>query len=420
MAKVHVAETPPQTEKDVKEKVGPIRRFLDKRLVGNSDSSEFSEKWRENFSHHPSWCDADMSLQQINAGKATGNRIALYARSLFQRLLYKLGEFVQRNPNKVLFIGILAFTFCCVGLKNVTIETDLVKLWVSQGGRLEDELSFLSRVKEEYYSGAKSRKHKRETSPPPIRPVNVTVHKPQAQESSRPEVPRENGLGGGFQVVIQTPETEGQNVLTKEGLLRHVELMNEISQYTVEMYGENWTLADICFKPPPPNLPKNPLLATVGRLLEKIIPCIWITPIDCFWEGSKPLGPHPPLDIGEDIGSLISSLPKGAISWKNLNPTAVIDEVNGFLDLRTIKNFFHRAGIGQAYLDRPCIDPLDHECPETAPNAFKRCQAYKKFDEWNQAMSPEDQIVLEEEKRPIKPASSGASIIEEILGLTKG
>jgi hypothetical protein len=39
---------------------------------------------------------------------------------------------VQRNPNKVLFIGILAFTFCCVGLKNVTIETDLVKLWVSR------------------------------------------------------------------------------------------------------------------------------------------------------------------------------------------------------------------------------------------------------------------------------------------------
>lgn len=35
--------------------------------MGKSDSGEFSEKWRENFSHHPSWCDADMALQQINA-----------------------------------------------------------------------------------------------------------------------------------------------------------------------------------------------------------------------------------------------------------------------------------------------------------------------------------------------------------------
>lgn len=117
---------------------------------------------------------------------------------------------------------------------------------------------------------------------------------------------------------------------------------------------------------------------------------------------------------------MISALPKGSISWKNLNPTAVIDEVNGFLDLRSIKNFFHRAGIGQAYLDRPCINPLDPECPESAPNSFKRCQAFKQFDQWNKAQAVEDQVVLEEEKAVVKAATQGLDIINEILGLAKG
>jgi hypothetical protein len=59
----------------------------------------------------------------------------------------------------------------------------------------------------------------------------------------------------------------------------------------------NWTLADICFKPPPPPTDAGALAALVTSLLDRIIPCIWITPIDCFWEGSKPLGPFPPINI---------------------------------------------------------------------------------------------------------------------------
>lgn len=42
-------------------------QFMDKKLVGRFDPSQFSEKWREEFTFRPSWCDADMSLQQINA-----------------------------------------------------------------------------------------------------------------------------------------------------------------------------------------------------------------------------------------------------------------------------------------------------------------------------------------------------------------
>lgn len=39
-------------------------------------------------------------------------------------------------------------------------------------------------------------------------------------------------------MVIQTPEIKGVNVLTKEALLKHVEIMNQIAAYSVEMYGE--------------------------------------------------------------------------------------------------------------------------------------------------------------------------------------
>lgn len=38
---------------------------IDGLLVGTSNSGDFSEQWRREFSERPSWCDADMTLQQI-------------------------------------------------------------------------------------------------------------------------------------------------------------------------------------------------------------------------------------------------------------------------------------------------------------------------------------------------------------------
>uniref|UniRef100_A0A914C2L8 SSD domain-containing protein n=1 Tax=Acrobeloides nanus TaxID=290746 RepID=A0A914C2L8_9BILA len=282
---------------------GKLRKLVNQHLVDHTDSSEVSEEWSENFSQRPSWCDAALTLQQINAKKATGNTIAFSSDS-------------------------------------ETIEKQIESL---------------------------------------------------------PEVPKENGLGDAFQVIIQTSEVPGQNMLSKESLLKHVELMNEISQYSINLYGRNWSLADICFKPPPPNLPKSKLVKMTKDLLDKIIPCVWITPIDCFWEGSKPLGPRPPLELGEEVAGIITTLPKHSISWKNLNPGAVLNEVGDLLDSSIMRNFYQRAGVTAAYMNKPCINPLDPECPESAPNAFKSCDAYKKFDEWNQALPGKEQIVLETE-----------------------
>ncbi|VDL82709.1 unnamed protein product, partial [Nippostrongylus brasiliensis] len=107
-----------------------VRTFVERKVIGNSDSADFTYAWKAKFSHAPTWCDADMSLQQIRRGVARGNRIALYARSAFQYILFQTGCFVQRWAWSTVVIGLFLYTVCCVGLKDVEIETDLVKLWV--------------------------------------------------------------------------------------------------------------------------------------------------------------------------------------------------------------------------------------------------------------------------------------------------
>ncbi|WKX95323.1 hypothetical protein Q1695_012069 [Nippostrongylus brasiliensis] len=401
--KVHSDTTAPD-----KEPTNPIRRFVERKVIGNSDSADFTYAWKAKFSHAPTWCDADMSLQQIRRGVARGNRIALYARSAFQYILFQTGCFVQRWAWSTVVIGLFLYTVCCVGLKDVEIETDLVKLWVQQGGRLNEEMNFLSKVQAEARRMSKRDADEDEDDGP----------------QRGPALPRENGLGGGFQLVIQTPIHENENVLSQEALLRHVKLMEEISKYEVDLYGEKWTLSDICFKPPSPRFNNGPLSKLMNSLMDKIIPCIWITPIDCYWEGSKPLGPYPPINLGEEISGFVTSLPKGNVTWKNLNPTAVMSEVGTLFDLGPIGNFFERAGIGAAYLDRPCINPLDPDCPKDAPNYFDRCSALEKFNEWNMAKPDGEKVLLERKPLPTPketdiPSQLTESILNDIFGRKK-
>ncbi|VDN21500.1 unnamed protein product [Gongylonema pulchrum] len=374
---------------------------LDKWLVGkkSSDSACYSEKWRQQFSMRPTWCDADMALQQIVRGVATGNRMALYARSFFQSLLFTLGSFVQNWAWSVVVLGLAAYLICSFGLQYVHIETDLMKLWVSRivgqiigkGGRLDEELHFLSRVQHDVqYALARSKRLTNGTNTSSSNEASVAIQPMNDLRDDEVETPRENAFGNGFQ------------------------------EYLVSFFfSRNWTLSDICFKPPSPQLPQGPLTSLLTKLLERLIPCIWITPIDCFWEGSKPLGPSPPLNFGPDAQAFISSLPKGNITWRNLDPSAVLKEVGTLFDLGTIFNIFERAGIGSAYLDRWCIDPLDPECPVTAPNGFDRCAALKKFQSWNLSMPENERIKLEAEDVPLTEhgiQDATAQIIENIFG----
>uniref|UniRef100_A0A915Q821 SSD domain-containing protein n=1 Tax=Setaria digitata TaxID=48799 RepID=A0A915Q821_9BILA len=395
------------------------KKILDKWLVGkkSSDSALYSEKWHQEFTSRPTWCDADMALQQMNRGIATGNRLALYVRSFFQSLLFELGSCVQNWAWSVVIIGLSAYLICALGLRYVHIETDLMKLWVSEGGRLDEELHFLQRVQQNIQYGVTREKRSAEVN-------NSAIHKPfvftkavnNTSDESNVDINPENAFDSRFQVLIQTPVKNGINALTKESLLKHVQIMQEIASFQVEI---NWTLADICFKPPSPKLSRGPFATVMSKLLDRLIPCIWITPIDCFWEGSKPLGPSPPLVLGPDIEAFITSLPKGNITWKNLNPSAVLKEIATLFDLGIIFNFFERAGIGSAYLDRWCIDPLDPECPSTAPNVFDHCNAFKKFQTWNMALPKSKQIELEAEATPVVNSESQdatSRILDDIFG----
>ncbi|CAL2032757.1 unnamed protein product [Caenorhabditis brenneri] len=348
-----------------------LTRFLDRYLVGQSSSADYNDRWKREFRARPSWCDADLCLQQINRGKATGNRYALYSRSLIQKLLFALGNAVHKNAWSIILTVSMIFAVCCYGLQYVHIETDIVKLWVAQGGRLDEELNFLPNIKE--------------------------VMKNVSGDSG-PEIPRENGLGGGYQVLIQTPEEDFNSALNSTFLLKHVEIMKYIASFNVSVHGVDWSLSDICFKPAPPSVAADSAAASLGDVIDKIVPCIWITPIDCFWEGSKALGPHPSLPKSAlgPLGMLLSSLSDDdMIRWSDFDPIAVIDEIHRSFNLGSHYTFFERAGVGHGYMDRPCIDPLDHECPPMAKNHFDVCPHIDKIRE----VARKNGTELKEEKK---------------------
>ncbi|XP_030879335.1 protein patched homolog 1-like, partial [Leptonychotes weddellii] len=82
------------------------------------------------YLHRPSYCDAAFALEQISKGKATGRKAPLWLRAKFQRLLFKLGCYIQKNCGKFLVVGLLIFGAFAVGLKAANLETNVEELWV--------------------------------------------------------------------------------------------------------------------------------------------------------------------------------------------------------------------------------------------------------------------------------------------------
>ena len=71
-----------------------------------------------------------LKCECVFQGKATGNTCALRIRAYLQTRLFSLGCFIQKHCGKVLFIGLLLLSLCCLGLKTASIETNVEKLWV--------------------------------------------------------------------------------------------------------------------------------------------------------------------------------------------------------------------------------------------------------------------------------------------------
>ncbi|XP_035235448.1 protein patched homolog 1 isoform X2 [Anguilla anguilla] len=243
-------------------------------------------------------------------GNATGRKAPLWLRATFQRLLFRLGCYIQRNCGKFLVVGLLIFGAFAVGLRAANLETDVEKLWVEVGGRVNRELQYTRQQMGE-----------------------EAMFNPQ--------------------LMIQTPREEGANLLTVEALRQHLDSALKASRVQVYMYNRQWNLEHLCYKSGELVTEAN----VMDQIIEKLYPCLIITPLDCFWEGAK-------------LHSGMFYLPgRPPMQWTNFDPVEFLGDLrrlNWAVD--SWEEMLQKAEVGHGYMDRPCLNPADPDCPPTAPN----------------------------------------------------
>ncbi|XP_030748534.1 protein patched [Sitophilus oryzae] len=256
----------------------------------------------------PGWVDADVALAQLDQDKANGDRGILWIRSRIQRQLKSLGTVLEVHAGKFLFVSILAIATFSVGLKSMTFHTDIELLWAEPS-----------------------------TSP----------------ESS----PKE--LLSTHQMVVQTGVDPDIDLLQPHGLLEHLLLVKKATEVSINMFDISWRLKDFCQLPSIPNIDAQ----YIEQIFENMMPCSIATPLDCFWEGSKLLGPEFPVYIPYGMGD--------QIKWTNLDPEQIIKRLKtkeSNFDYPFLEDYLKRAGITTGYQQKPCLNPRDPDCPKTSPN----------------------------------------------------
>ncbi|XP_033103674.1 protein patched homolog 1-like isoform X2 [Anneissia japonica] len=264
-----------------------------------------------------SWCNAEYAYREIDRGRAEGNKLALWWRAKIQSMLFCIGCYLHLHSGKVLFLGALFLVVCGIGMKLAKMETNVEKLWVEEGGRLERELKYTSDT-------------------------------------------LQGGERSASQVIIQSPKYKETNILTQENIQLHLNASLLATQVTVDMFDIPWTLKDVCF------VEKFPAFETIVDIIfEQLMPCTIITPLDCFWEGSKILGPDEPV--------FIQGMTPEPLVWSNTDPYKLVNQssVSGYFP-ENIKNMIDASGIGHGYQDRPCLNPYDPDCPSKAPNKISK------------------------------------------------
>ncbi|XP_035107144.1 protein patched homolog 2 isoform X8 [Callithrix jacchus] len=224
---------------------------------------------------------ARTAAPQILAGSL---KAPLWLRAYFQGLLFSLGFGIQRHCGKVLFLGLLAFGALALGLRVAIIETNLEQLWVEVGSRVSQEL---------HYTKEKLGEEAAYTS----------------------------------QMLIQTSRQEGENILTPEALGLHLQAALTASKVQVSLYGKSWDLNKICYKSGVPLIENG----MIERMIEKLFPCVILTPLDCFWEGAKLQGGSAYLPGRPDI------------QWTNLDPKQLLEELGPFASLEGFRELLDKA-----------------------------------------------------------------------------
>lgn len=141
----------------------------------------------------PAWVDAEVGLESLEAGEATGNRSALWLRALLQGRFAELGATIYRKAGLVLFLGLVLLITATVGLKSARLESSLERLWVEDGGRLTREMQYV--------------------------------------RSSIGE-----GAGSTNEILIQTPKEGGGSVLYPDAMLLHWEALRFALEASVDLF----------------------------------------------------------------------------------------------------------------------------------------------------------------------------------------
>uniref|UniRef100_A0A8C3H213 Patched 2 n=1 Tax=Corvus moneduloides TaxID=1196302 RepID=A0A8C3H213_CORMO len=269
------------------------------------------------------------------AGQGRGPEDPLWLRARFQALLFALG---LPDPAALREGALRGGCWCSGrwpwGYGWPSIETDIEHLWVEAGSRVSQELRYTKEKlgEESVYTS---------------------------------------------QMLIQTPKRDGDNILTQEALQLHLEAALAASKVQVSLYGKSWDLNKICYKSGVPIIENG--------MIERLFPCVILTPLDCFWEGSKLQGGSAYLPGRPDI------------QWSNLDPLQLMEELGQFTSLEGFKELLDKAEVGQAYMERPCLDPQDPQCPPSAPNKQSHpdipaelsggCHGFsRKFMRWQQEL----------------------------------
>ncbi|TPP67081.1 Protein patched 1 [Fasciola gigantica] len=164
--------------------------------------------------------------------------------------------------------------------------------------------------------------------------------------------------------VSSSSSTTDSQLLNPQALLDHMEFLIKVRRLQITVGSAKWSFKDLCQRA---TLPFGSEMHPIQAYLDMIIPCLIITPLDCFWEGAKVLGPEEATWVpwlGE----------RTLIQWPHLDPVGLLQELRAHYGnhshhvVDSLIAQFRAAGINHGYLNRTCLDPTDPACPVSAPN----------------------------------------------------
>lgn len=228
----------------------------------------------------------------------------------------RLGTFIQSNPIRLLLGFTSTLLILCVAIKSAKLDAELSS-WIQRTSRIESELNY----------------------------VSASIG---------------DGQGASSQLILQSPRQQNADILTVDALMIHLEAMAIATQVTVDLHDVTWSLKDICFTPTLPDFDLH-----VTNILDRFMPCVIKTPLDCFWEGSKLLGPDQP--VSQSTIGLFNA------KWTSLSPLTMVQAAQEYyphasFPYNSLIDWMRRVGITTGYQYKPCLDPADPNCPPTAPN----------------------------------------------------